>query len=245
MGLVYNATTGKVEYLVELDGGSGYEPIIINLTYMQDTTPSNPQEKDVWYNTSNDKLYTYKNGQWVESDPSVGVWYKFGNQYYLWDGNSLEVTDLNIYEKIENKVTSISSSSTDLQYPSAKLLFDSLALKNDIYEKIKVLTESSGNYAITLEESYRCYKIVPTADFTVSFDISQLNIPANTMFSFYLLIDESAASDSWQVTQWGTGSNVQWGNTSPTMTAMVKYLFSFTTFDGGQTWVANQMYSWQ
>ena len=100
--IVYNTDTDKVENLVIL-GKNGNQPIIVNLNYMQDTTPSNPQEKDVWYNTSNDELYTYKNGQWIESDPSVGIWYKFGNQYYLWDGDSLEVTDLNIYEKIENK----------------------------------------------------------------------------------------------------------------------------------------------
>lgn len=122
--IVYNTDTDKVENLVIL-GKNGNQPIIVNLNYMQDTTPSNPQEKEIWYNTSNDKLYTYKNGQWVESDPSVGVWYKYNNEYYLWDGNSLEKTDLNIYEKIENKTDNPNETST-IKYPSSKALKDGL-----------------------------------------------------------------------------------------------------------------------
>lgn len=122
--LVYNTTTKRVEYLVELDGNGG-QPIIVNLDYMQDTAPTNPQEKQVWYDTANNEIYTYKNGQWVESDPSVGVWYKFGDKYYLWDGDSLEETDLNIYEKIENKTSNFDTQSL-ITYPNSKALYDAL-----------------------------------------------------------------------------------------------------------------------
>lgn len=173
MGLVYNATTGKVEYLVELDGGSGYEPIIINLTYMQDTTPSNPQEKDVWYNTSNDELYTYKNGQWIESDPSVGVWYKFGNQYYLWDGDSLEVTDLNIYEKIENKTDDYTEVSA-IKYPSSKALSDGLAAVSSIptINYFEGTTGTTLDTQLTLGNSVLVFKngvlLQLTEDYTIS-----------------------------------------------------------------------------
>jgi len=118
-------------YLGSAEAPSDGQPIIINLDYMQDTEPSNPQEKDVWYNTSNDELYTYKNGQWIESDPSVGVWYKFNNQYYLWDGDSLEVTDLNIYEKIENKTDDYTEYSS-IKYPSSKALSDGYIRKPTI-----------------------------------------------------------------------------------------------------------------
>ena len=122
--LVYNTETGRVEYLVELEKNNG-QPIIVNLDYMQDTAPSNPQEKQVWYDTANNEIYTYKNGQWVESDPSVGVWYKFGDKYYLWDGDSLEETDLNIYEKIENKTSNFDTQSL-ITYPNSKALYDAL-----------------------------------------------------------------------------------------------------------------------
>lgn len=107
-----------------IGSGSG-QPIIVNLDYKQDTTPPNPQEKQVWYNTANNKIYTYKNGQWVESDPSVGVWYKFNDKYYLWDGNSLEETDLNIYEKIENKTDNPYETST-IKYPSSYALSEAI-----------------------------------------------------------------------------------------------------------------------
>ena len=40
--------------------------------------------------------------------------------------------DISGKENISNKVTSLSASSTDTQYPSAKLLYDQLALKADV-----------------------------------------------------------------------------------------------------------------
>lgn len=123
--IVYNTDTDKVENLVIL-GKNGNQPIIVNLNYMQDTTPSNPQEKEIWYNTSNNKIYTYKNNQWKETgEATVGVWYEYNNEYYLWDGNSLEKTDLNIYEKIQNKTDNPNETST-IKYPSSKALKDGL-----------------------------------------------------------------------------------------------------------------------
>jgi hypothetical protein len=123
--------------------GSG-EPIIVNLDYMQDTAPSNPQEKQVWYDTANDEIYTYKNGQWIENDPSVGVWYKFGDKYYLWDGDSLEETDLNIYEKIENKTSNFDTQSL-ITYPNSKALYDALQ------SQLATLTVFENNTGTVLE----------------------------------------------------------------------------------------------
>ena len=141
--LVYNTETGRVEYLVELEKNNG-QPIIVNLDYMQDTAPSNPQEKQVWYDTANNEIYTYKNGQWVESDPSVGVWYKFGDKYYLWDGDSLEETDLNIYEKIENKTSNFDTQSL-ITYPNSKALYDALQ------SQLATLTVFENNTGTVLE----------------------------------------------------------------------------------------------
>ena len=140
MGLVYNTTTGRVEYLVDLEGGSN-GPITINFAYMQDTQPSNPQEKDVWFDTANNKIYTYKNGQWVESDPQVGVFYLYNDEYYLWDGNSLEKTDLNIYEKIENKTDNFTEDNS-IKYPSSKALSDGLkSVEPNLYD-IRTLSQA-------------------------------------------------------------------------------------------------------
>lgn len=114
-------------------GSGDGKPIIVNLNYMQDTAPSNPQEKETWYNTSDNKIYTYKNGSWgTGTEPSVGVFYLYNDQYYLWDGDSLEETDLNIYEKIANKKDDYTLNSS-IYYPSSKALHDGLeSIKNTL-----------------------------------------------------------------------------------------------------------------
>lgn len=52
---------------------------------------------------------------------------------------------LSLKENLSNKVTSISSSSTDIQYPSAKLLYDQLVLKQDTLTFDNTPTENSNN----------------------------------------------------------------------------------------------------
>lgn len=49
--------------------------------------------------------------------------------------------DLSGYEKVENKVTSLSSSSTDTQYPSAKCVYD---LIGDLEAILETLDTGSG-----------------------------------------------------------------------------------------------------
>lgn len=49
---------------------------------------------------------------------------------------ALQAIDLSACEKIVNKVTSINAQSTDVQYPSAKLLYDSLQALSGIYAAI-------------------------------------------------------------------------------------------------------------
>lgn len=65
------------------------------------------------------------------------------------DGTALTVTDkaVNITgkENTSNKVTSLSASSTDTQYPSAKLVYDQLALKEAVANKVTSLSSSSTN----------------------------------------------------------------------------------------------------
>lgn len=57
-----------------------------------------------------------------------------------------------LYERIANKVASISGSSTDIQYPTAKLLYDQLALKitkNDSSKLYKLKTDSTAGVGYT------------------------------------------------------------------------------------------------
>lgn len=50
---------------------------------------------------------------------------------------ALQAIDLSACEKIVNKVTSINAQSTDVQYPTAKLLYDSLQALSGIYAAIQ------------------------------------------------------------------------------------------------------------
>lgn len=107
--------------------------------------------------------------------------------------------------------------------------------------KIKDITPSA-NITVTLEKKYGAYRIInPTQAFSLTIDGSGLNLNNGELYDFVLIIDMSGSSQAYDVT-WDT-SKIEWGNTSPTMTAMVKYMFSFCTDDGGTTWVGNQMFS--
>jgi len=60
----------------------------------------------------------------------------------IWiDTDDTSVDD--VFEIKGNKVTSISSSSTNTQYPSAKCVYDSLALKENVSNKVTSISSSS------------------------------------------------------------------------------------------------------
>ena len=106
--------------------------------------------------------------------------------------------------------------------------------------KIKDI-EASADITVTLEKGYGAYRInTPSADFNLTIDGSALGLTNQELFDFVLIIDMTNSSQAYEVT-WD--NKIEWGNTSPTMTAMVKYMFSFCTDDGGTTWVGNQMFS--
>lgn len=106
--------------------------------------------------------------------------------------------------------------------------------------KIKEITPSAS-ITIELDKKYGAYRITnPPADFALTIDASKLNLENDELYDFVLIIDESGSNNAYQISN---ASDFEWGNTSPTITAMVKYMFSFCTDDGGITWVGNQMFS--
>ena len=109
-----------------------------------------------------------------------------------------------------------------------------------LFDKMETVSQTEATLALQINKKSSIYKVSPTSDFAFSVDLSKINIPQNSSCTFYLLIDMSGGT--YNIT-WA--DNIQWGNTSPTMTAMVKYLLAFTSFDGGTSWVGNQMYSWE
>lgn len=105
---------------------------------------------------------------------------------------------------------------------------------------IKTLIQSGASISVALEKKYTNYMVKPTADGQVSIDTTSMNLEEGKQYSFYLYIDLTSGSHNITFDD----TKIEWGNTSPTMTAMVMYEFSFETIDGGKTWVANQMFSW-
>ena len=120
-------------------------------------------------------------------------------------------------------------------------LINSNQIAGLMIDRIKTVSESNGAFTIPLDLNHSIYKIVPTADYTFNISIANIAVPPDTAITFYLYVDMSNSSNAYEAT-WD--SSIQWGNTSPVMSALAKYLLAFTTFDGGTTWVANQMYSW-
>lgn len=133
MGLVYDALTGNVQYLIELGGdggGSAKQATLLSIT----TAPSGTFEKGSQYYNSNTKLiYTaVEDNTWdgaKPSNPEFGTIYIFDNQgtteYYQWDGDNLVETDLEKYQLIAN-ITDDFTESSKTKYPSSFALFKGL-----------------------------------------------------------------------------------------------------------------------
>lgn len=71
---------------------------------------------------------------------------------------NLDIPDITGLEETSNKVTSISGTSTNTQYPSAKLLYDQLALKQNastvkVYRALLSQSGTSAPTAIVLENT--------------------------------------------------------------------------------------------
>lgn len=76
--------------------------------------------------------------------------------------------NLSGYELLSNKVTSLSGSSTNAQYPSAKLTFDQLALKEDVFSKNTAFNKNYSTLATDIKvngvQSLGVLDTLPRAD---------------------------------------------------------------------------------
>lgn len=120
-------------------------------------------------------------------------------------------------------------------YYNGQLINPTLVVPHDIYDNVSY---SLGTVYLT--ETDTVYIIAPTSNTTITFDTTNLNNLDTKFVTFMLVID---CTNGLHEITWPT--NVQWGNISPTMTSNVKYMFSFTKPAGENTWIGNQMYSWQ
>lgn len=120
-------------------------------------------------------------------------------------------------------------------YYNGNLVNPTLNVPHDIYDNV---IQSTGD--VELVETSTVYNVKPTSATTITFNTSNLNFIDTKYVTFMLVLD---MTDGLQTITWP--NNVQWGNISPTMTANVKYMFSFTKPAGENVWIGSQMFSWQ
>jgi hypothetical protein len=137
-------------------GGSASQVALLSVT----TAPSGSfAVGSKYYNSSTKKIVTAVTADtWTgatSADPVFNVIYTFNSGYYAWDGNSLELTDLNLYEKVANKTDSYTETSPT-KYPSSKALSDGLGsvvvpdASNTVKGIIRIATDGEAS-AGTLE----------------------------------------------------------------------------------------------
>ena len=80
----------------------------ITLVAFTDEAPVSASDRDVYYNTTAKKLYTWdddegEDGDWVdERDPESGSFYGYDDVVYLWDGtNLIDITKVDISGKLD------------------------------------------------------------------------------------------------------------------------------------------------
>lgn len=196
-----------------------------------------------YYKLSETSIYTAVTADtWTgatTSAPQFGIVYTFSGDTYVWDGNSLEKSDLNLLEKVANKSDSYTASSSTT-YASTKALVDGLTKTQlKLFLVPSTITPVAGTATVVLEDSKVIYDVTPVASTTLVFDVSGLTIPANNYIAFNLTLNMSAGVQTMTFP-----ASVQWGNVTPTLTSAVKYMFSFFSPDGGTTWIGNQSASW-
>lgn len=144
--LVYNATTKRVEVLVELDGGAGGGKVEI-LNYFQAEQPVSPQNNETWYDTTNNLIKTYKTDQWDQGkQPAVGTFYLFNGKYYTYNGTTLVESDLSIYQ-LKSNISQDYTETSQEKYPSSKALSD--AQKVNVKSVNSELPDANGNVVVS------------------------------------------------------------------------------------------------
>lgn len=124
----------KFESNIDFKGNEALNMALHNLP----SAPSAPEEGQVYYNTSTKKFYCWNGSSWIEgteiatdAEVEAGVeTTKAVNPKQLKTAIQSKQDSLGyVAEDSANKVSSLSSSNTNVQYPSAKAVYDNLALK--------------------------------------------------------------------------------------------------------------------
>lgn len=147
----------------------------------------------------------------------------------------------NLVDKLRTDV--LTKSAQSLSQEQKEQVWQNLGLQ-PIYNHVNTL-EANGTVTINLVPTKQVYELTPTSNTTLVFNTANLTEfnaqDSDVEIEFTLYIKMVDAQQAWEITFPDT---VVWGNTSPTMTAMANYKFSFCKPKGSSVWIGNQMYSW-
>jgi len=196
------------------------------------TEDYSPDDLDAWKDLVDGETYVYFAGEWQDYAPQLS------SQYFYLDtvtGKWEIKSDVNLpgHPTVSNEPTA------DMGIAN-KAYVDAIAgdFKRGLYDNGTTVSTSSTT-VIQLANNITAYTIKPSINITLSFDTQYLTIPTNALTTFFLIVD---FSDGIYNITWP--NTVIWGNITPTLTANVKYMFSFTKPYNENVWIANQMYSW-
>ncbi len=121
--------------IISQSGGSKTEVLQIPLLSITSAPASPFATGSKYFNSADSLIYTAVTADtWtgaVTAAPAFGVIYTFASNYYVWDGDTLELTDVTRFELKANKTNSYTSTS-ETTYPSSKGLSDGLATKSGL-----------------------------------------------------------------------------------------------------------------
>lgn len=153
---------------------------------------------------------------------------------YVLDFLGSEVnTKLTKAENIDNKVTSLSAQSTDMQYPSAKLLYDQLQLKSNTSDigNAKIYYGTCATAAATAQKDVVCSAYTRTGD----------PIKGDIIFVTFDNTNEAAVADLTLKVGNSTAKNIKYqGTTTIVNIPAVGYLIEDMTYRfqyNGEFWV--------
>ena len=176
---------------------SNRTPIYINLVAYQDTAPASANDNEIYYNTSNKKLYKWLNSSWNETTIRPNALYKFNNKLY-YGSVTLEQGDL-----IHQFKNSIFKCYGFLNENIIWGLYDSVAGR----EKIATYN------IITQEENIYDNLVFPSdfRDFRKN-DTNFIILYNNIYYAIYLTNNSTALMKSTDLINWEKIDNVSFSN---------------------------------
>ena len=209
-------------------GGSAKQVALLSIT----TAPSGTFEKgSQYYNSSDKKIYTaVADNTWEtanQSDPQFNTYYIYNNQTYVWDGNSLELFELEEYQKKLVSGENIKTINGDSVLGSGNLAVKTYQVFPSSWHTTTTFSEflndiNSDNTAVegmAYLGDLACSGL-PTGISNAEVVVEIINSTTNTKCIHAILTSGDVNPYRWEYTYWNNGSSVSgWIGFQPKLTA--------------------------